>query len=130
MRTALYVDGFNLYYSGLASRPQFRWLDLHALGVIALDETHQLVRVRYFTARVKGGDGDQGGPERQDTYVRALESRCPDLTVHWGALRGTREVAAFGGADDSQLFAVSGEGAHLASRRKGIGCESSRPSDQ
>lgn len=84
MRTALYVDGFNLYYSGLASRPQFRWLDLHALGVIALDETHQLVRVRYFTARVKGGDGDQGGPERQDTYVRALESRCPDLTVHWG----------------------------------------------
>jgi uncharacterized LabA/DUF88 family protein len=84
MRTALYVDGFNLYYAALRARPQYRWLDLHALAQNALDEMHEVVRIRYFTARVKGAEGDQGGPERQDAYARALVCRCPNLTVHWG----------------------------------------------
>lgn len=84
MRTALYVDGFNLYYSALQTRPAYRWLDLHALAVNALDKKHEVVRVRYFTARVKAEAGDQGGPARQNTYTRALECHCPNLTVHWG----------------------------------------------
>lgn len=84
MRTAVYVDGFNLYHSALEARPEFRWLDLHALAVNALNPSHDVTLVRYFTARVKGVDGDQGGPQRQDTYVRALSCHCPTLTVHWG----------------------------------------------
>ena len=84
MRTTVYVDGFNLYHSALEARPQFRWLDLHALAVNALDGAHTVTRVRYFTARVKGVDGDQGGPQRQDIYTRALECHCPNISVHWG----------------------------------------------
>jgi uncharacterized LabA/DUF88 family protein len=84
MRTAIYVDGFNLYHSALEARPQYRWLDLHALALNALGEGHEIVRIRYFTARIKGEDGDHDGPQRQDAYTRALGCACPNLTVHWG----------------------------------------------
>lgn len=84
MRASIYVDGFNLYHSALEARPQFRWLDLHALAATALGAEYSVFRVRYFTARVKGADGDQGGPQRQDAYTRALECHCPNLSVHWG----------------------------------------------
>jgi hypothetical protein len=32
MRTIIYVDGFNLYYRMLATRPALKWLDLKALA--------------------------------------------------------------------------------------------------
>ncbi|MCC8364120.1 NYN domain-containing protein [Lysobacter sp. A6] len=84
MRTAIYVDGFNLYHSALEARPQYRWLDLHALASNALGAGHEIVRIRYFTSRIKGEDGDHDGPQRQDAYTRALCCACPNLTVHWG----------------------------------------------
>jgi uncharacterized LabA/DUF88 family protein len=84
MRTAIYVDGFNLYHSGLEARPQYRWLDLNALASGALGEGHDIVRIRYFTSRIKVVDGDLEGPLRQDAYTRALGCACPNLTVHWG----------------------------------------------
>lgn len=84
MRTAVYVDGFNLYHSALEARPEYRWLNLHAMATAALDDVHDVHRVRYFTAPVKGTKDDQGGPQRQDAYIRALTAHCPMLTVHKG----------------------------------------------
>lgn len=83
MRTALYVDGFNLYHSALESRPEMKWLDLQAFAKAGLLPEHEIVAVKYFTARVRG-KGNSDGPQRQDTYVRALEQHIQPFEVHWG----------------------------------------------
>lgn len=84
MRTAIYVDGFNLYHSLLERQPAYKWLDLHAMAAGALQAHNQIVRIRYFTARVSARPTDPGLPQRQDTYLRALQAHVPDLTVHLG----------------------------------------------
>ena len=54
-RTIIYIDGFNLYYRLLKERPAFkRWLNLLALVKSVLDPDNDIVKVRYFTARVSG----------------------------------------------------------------------------
>ena len=53
-RTIIYIDGFNLYYRLLKERPAFKWLNLLALVKSVLDPDNDIVKVRYFTARVSG----------------------------------------------------------------------------
>lgn len=81
MTTNVYVDGFNLYYGCLKGSP-YRWLDLGALSKVLLpkDEVHS---IRYFTALVSGRPDDVQKPQRQQVYIRALET-VPNLTVHYG----------------------------------------------
>lgn len=85
MRTAVYVDGFNLFHSLLDGRRGAKWLDLHALASAALRPHNTIRLVRYFTARVKATDDDPGKPTRQDFYIRALRAR--DVVVHWGTFK-------------------------------------------
>lgn len=67
-----YIDGFNLYFGLKAmNQPGVKWLDIHALLTKQLRPGEVLVEVNYFTARVKG---DQGKQNRQNTYLKALES--------------------------------------------------------
>jgi hypothetical protein len=40
-------------------------------------------QIRYFTALVQARPGDPSQPERQQTYLRALQT-IPHLTVHYG----------------------------------------------
>jgi len=51
LRTAVYVDGFNLFYRALRGSP-YRWLDLLKLSEKLLQPHNKVVLVRYFTARV------------------------------------------------------------------------------
>ena len=51
MRTFVYVDGFNLYYGALRGTP-WKWLDPVALFEKVLQSQHDIVAVKYFTARV------------------------------------------------------------------------------
>jgi hypothetical protein len=83
VRTNVYVDGFNFYY-GCVKQTAHRWLDLGALARTLLP-THQIHRIRYFTALVSviPGDGDGQQPNRQQAYIRALET-IPGLSVHYG----------------------------------------------
>lgn len=83
MRTAIYVDGFNLYHTALEARPEMKWLDLKAFAAGALPSGHDILAVKYFTARVQGRE-NSGGPQRQDTYVRALAEHIPGFDVYWG----------------------------------------------
>lgn len=85
MRTAVYVDGFNLFHSLLDGRAGARWLDLHALAASVLQPHNRIERVRYFTARVKATEEDPGKPTRQDFYVRALQAR--GVVIHWGTFQ-------------------------------------------
>ena len=83
MRTFVYVDGFNLYYGALKGTP-WKWLDLPALFAHVLQPHHDILRVKYFTARVSGTPADQSKPQRQDAYLRALRHYRPEVEVYFG----------------------------------------------
>ena len=81
MRTNIYVDGFNQYYSAVRGTP-WRWLDIAALCRVIFPK-NEIGRIRYFTARVSGTPDDPGKPTRQNLYLRALGT-TPNLTIHFG----------------------------------------------
>ena len=81
MGTIVYVDAFNLYYGALKGTP-FKWLDLDALCRQLLPRD-QITAIRYFTARVSARPDDPRQPQRQLTYIRALDT-IPHLSVHLG----------------------------------------------
>lgn len=70
----LYIDGFNLYF-GLRSlgNRQRRWLSLMDIGRQLCRSDQELGEVKYFTARIKGGDTAK--IKRQSTYLEALQSQ-------------------------------------------------------
>ena len=83
MRTACFVDGYNLFY-GLLAGTEFKWLDLqallaHILRVENPDAT--LEAVSFFTSGVKPSLATRGiaSKEAQDTYLRALIARGVDV---------------------------------------------------
>ena len=83
MRTFVYVDGFNLYYGALRGTP-WRWLDLPALFARVLQPHHDILKVKYYTARVSGTLADRSKPQRQDVYLRALRHFRPEVEVYFG----------------------------------------------
>ena len=83
MRTIVYVDGFNLYYGAVKNTP-WKWLDLDALFKTVLGPSYQIVAIRYFTARVSAPANDPSKPQRQNAYLRALQSTVPGLSLHFG----------------------------------------------
>jgi len=72
MKTMVYIDAFNLYYGAL-KRSQYRWLDLQKL-MSNLYPAHQIVGIKYFTARVNALPGNPDQPLRQQLYFRALKT--------------------------------------------------------
>jgi uncharacterized LabA/DUF88 family protein len=82
MRTNLYIDGFNLYYGCVKGTP-YRWLDLAKFCQAMLNPENRINRIRYFTAWVKPRSNDPQQLQRQQIYIRALQT-IPNLTVHFG----------------------------------------------
>ena len=83
IRTNVYIDGFNLYYRALRNTP-YRWLDVGRLSQLLLPQ-HRVNRIRYFTAIVTNRPSDPTQAQRQQAYLRALQT-VPDLTIHYGHL--------------------------------------------
>lgn len=83
MRTFVYVDGFNLYYGALKGTP-WKWLDLPALFGKVLQPHHDILKVKYFTARVSGTPADPAKSQRQDVYLRALRRYRSEVEVYFG----------------------------------------------
>jgi len=81
MGTNVYVDAFNLYYGSLKGTP-YRWLDLGALCARLLPKD-RINRIRYFTATVSARPDNPDAPQRQQVYLRALET-IPGLSIHYG----------------------------------------------
>ena len=81
MKTYVYVDGFNLYYGRLKGTP-YKWLDINKLCRLLLPK-HDIVRIKYFTARVTGRPPDLDQPTRQQTLLRALQT-LPNLEIIYG----------------------------------------------
>ena len=80
MRTVVYIDGFNLYYS-LLRRTSLKWLDIVALfRDHALGSNSQVVQVRYYTAPVLARmSDDPQSVQRQRIYLQALRKMHPDV---------------------------------------------------
>lgn len=81
MRTIVYIDAFNLYYGCLRKTP-FRWLDLDKFCRRLLPN-NDIVKIKYFTARVAARPGDPDQPLRQQLYLRALAT-IPHVEVYFG----------------------------------------------
>ena len=87
-RTNVYIDGFNLYNGAVKQAPAHKWVDLRSLATELL-RGHEIVTVKYFTARVHDRDDDPGQSQRQDVYIRALET--VDVEVHFGSFKKRRK---------------------------------------
>jgi uncharacterized LabA/DUF88 family protein len=83
LKTIAYIDGFNLYYRMLKSRPAMKWLNPKALIETVLHPSYSITRVNYYTARVSARAHDPEAPARQATYLKAL-STVPEIAVHAG----------------------------------------------
>jgi hypothetical protein len=66
----VYVDGFNLYFGALKSKPHLKWLDLRRFSE-ALYEGNTIGKVYYFTADIHRQDEFDLSPSRQTTYLKA-----------------------------------------------------------
>ena len=82
-RTIVYVDGFNFYYGAVRGTP-WKWLDPVTLFGKILGPENALVKIKYFTARVQPSPRDPNVNVRQDAYMRALETYCPLVELHYG----------------------------------------------
>jgi uncharacterized LabA/DUF88 family protein len=82
-RTIVYVDGFNFYY-GAVRGTRWKWLDPVALFRNVLGPQNSLVRLKYFTARVRPSPSDPNVNVRQDAYLRALQAYCPLVELYFG----------------------------------------------
>lgn len=83
IRTFIYVDGFNLYYRALRGT-SYKWLDLRELCRRILRPHHQILRIKYFTARVSGTPHDPNKPTRQQTYLRAIKAYITEIEIYYG----------------------------------------------
>lgn len=81
MKTYVYIDGFNLYYGALKDSP-YRWLDLGTLCRHVLPK-NEVVKIKYYTARVKDRKNNQGQAARQEIYLRALRT-LPEVEIVYG----------------------------------------------
>jgi hypothetical protein len=81
-RTAVYVDGYNLYY-GRLRHTAFKWLDLVALFRSLLkvqDPSSKLLAVKIYTAPAleKFATHGKASVHAQQSYHRALQRLYPD----------------------------------------------------
>ena len=81
MRTFVYVDGFNPYYGAVKNTP-YKWLDISKMCQLLLPK-HQILKIKYFTARVSARASDPSQPTRQQAFLRAL-STLPNLELIFG----------------------------------------------
>lgn len=108
MRTIVYVDGYNLYYSSLTKSPH-KWLDLYELfatRVIKPIEPRATVeKIKFFTAPILGRfASDKESPNRQQRYHNALQAKYADrieIICGYHLLKETTgyPVVTTGGAD-------------------------------
>lgn len=83
MRTFNYVDGFNLYYRALKNTP-YKWLDLSGMFDDILESRYNMLKIKYFTARLTARRNDPTKPQRQIIYLRALQAQCKEVEVFYG----------------------------------------------
>lgn len=85
MRTAFFVDGYNLYYGALHGSP-YKWLDLPELlrSILYIQNPSATVAsIAYYTAPViaRLATRGQASNDAQHRYIRALQARGVEVTL-------------------------------------------------
>lgn len=84
LKANFYIDGFNLYY-GCVRGTAWKWLDLASLCRRGYPEL-EINSILYFTALISAPPSDQGGPQRQQIYLRALRT-IPNFSIYEGSFQ-------------------------------------------
>jgi len=100
VRTIVYIDGFNFYYS-IRFTP-YRWTDPLALSRVMFP-TFDIRKVKYFTAKVKPHPDDPDARTRQSVYFRALETLSPTVELFEGRFIRKRTPMALDWPNDGRL---------------------------
>lgn len=80
VNTIVYIDGFNLCYAIRSTG--CRWLNLKALVDAVLPSDNNVIKIKYYTARVSGAaDPDQ--PRQQQIYLNAMKT-VPEIEIFYG----------------------------------------------
>lgn len=79
MRTIIYIDGYNLYYSVL-TKSAYKWLDVYELFankvIKPVVPSANITAIKYFTAPILGRYAkDPDSPHRQTRYLNALKAK-------------------------------------------------------
>lgn len=78
VRTTVYVDGYNFYYSCCKETPH-KWVNPKAVAELLLPG-HKITKVYFFTAAVKPEPHDPSKRQRQHVYWRALRT-VPEIAM-------------------------------------------------
>lgn len=89
MRTAIYIDGFNFYY-GSVKNTGYKWLNPKQMCEAILQPHHDITSIVYCTAKVRPKPTDPSAPVRQATYLKAIKSFIPELSIVYGHFLETR----------------------------------------
>jgi len=92
-RVFIYIDGFNLYFRSLKNHPETKWLDPMSLAEKLLSPSDNIIKIKYFTARVNARPNDPSQPTRQDTYLKALKAHIPTLDIIYGQFQSHKARA-------------------------------------
>ncbi len=84
MKTIVYIDGWNLYYR--VRNAPYKWLNLKKLVQFYLPKKHNVIKIKYFTARTQSLPEDPLKDTRQDIYLRAIKT-IPHLEVIFGQFK-------------------------------------------
>jgi uncharacterized LabA/DUF88 family protein len=82
----VYVDGFNFYHGAIKHFRGRRWLNFWTFAERLIPANAVLDEVHYFTTRIHRRPHDPDAPERQATYLRALDS-LQGVFVHEGKFK-------------------------------------------
>jgi uncharacterized LabA/DUF88 family protein len=86
-KAIVYIDGFNLYFALKEKNWQsLMWLDLVKLSRRVIGPNRELVRVKYFTARIRNDPPKQ---QRQTAFLDALATLEP-LDIYEGFYQHNR----------------------------------------
>lgn len=97
--TAVYIDGFNFYYS--LKNTQYKWLDLQKLIKNMLDPSlHKIQAIKYFTAVPKKADSAQ----RQHVYMRALKT-LQNIEIIFGQFKKRQVKGKF--TEENKIISVT-----------------------
>ncbi len=84
-KTIVYIDGFNLYYR--IKYTPYKWLNIQKLSQSYLDlKQNEIIKIKYFTAKVKRKSFDPSNVIRQHIYLRALRT-LPNLEIIFGQFK-------------------------------------------
>ncbi len=82
--TYIYIDGLNFYY-GLVKNSPYKWLDFKSLFAKVLPNDFNILKIKYFTAKIKAFPTDPQAPHRQAIYLRALEKWISEIEIFYGS---------------------------------------------